>query len=215
MGREGGGGRVSGGRSGGGSFSRSGLNSSSRSGGSGGRSGLGGAGGTGGGFSGRPGGFGGSSSFGSGPRPSRPNHSRPVIVRPGHQTVIINNTGNTTSTNQTTQQTTNTTKEKEQNIPTPKPLTMEQKISRAERLATEAREAKKGVTKWFVAALLLLAFGVFLAITSGGDEYEKVILDGTVNVGFASDEDVFEDPSGEGGGGASEGSNGSYDLPIV
>ena len=35
------------------------------------------------------------------------------------------------------------------------------------------------------------------------------------SMGFASDEDVFEDPSGEGGGGASEGSNGSYDLPIV
>ena len=191
MGREGGGGRVSGGRSGGGSFSRSGLNSSSRSGGSGGRSGLGGVGGAGGGFSGRPGGFGGSSSFGGGsihPRPSRPNHSRPVIVRPGHQTVIINNTGNTTSTNPKAQQTTNTTQEKEYTAPTPKPLTMEQKISRAERLATEAREAKKGVVKWFVVAFLLLAFGIFLSVTSGNDEYEKAVLNGTVNVGFASDE---------------------------
>ena len=185
MGREGGGGRVSGGRSGGGSFSRSGLSSSSRSGGSGGRSGLGGAGGSGGGFSGRPGGFGGPNIFNSGPRPSRPNHSRPVIVRPGHQTVIINNTGNTTSTNQ---QTTQTTQEKEYTAPTPKPLTMEQKISRAERLATEAREAKKSVVKWFVVAFLLLAFGFFLSLTSGDDEYEKVVLNGTVNVGFALDE---------------------------
>ena len=184
MGREGGGGRISGGRSGGGSFSRSGLNSSPRSGG---RSGLGGAGGSGGGFSGRPGGFGGPS-FGGGVRPPRPNHSRPVIIRPGHQTVIINNTGNTTSTNQTTQQTTNTTKEKEYTTPTPKPLTMEQKISRAERLATEAREGKKGVVKWFIVAVFLLAFGVFLSITSGGDEYEKAVLNGTVNVGFAKDD---------------------------
>ena len=188
MGREGGGGRVSGGRSGGGSFSRSGLNSSPRSGGGGGRSGLGGAGGSGGGFSGRPGGFGGFGGFSSGPTPHRPNHSRPVIVRPGHQTVIINNTGNTTSTNQTTQQTTTATKEKEQTIPTPKPLTMEQKISRAQRLATEAREAKKGITKWFIIAVVLFAFGIFLSITSGGNEYEKAVLSETVNVGYALDE---------------------------
>lgn len=187
MGRAGGGGRVSGGRSGGGSFSRSGLSSSSRSGG-GGRSGLGGAGGAGGGFSGRPGGFGGIGGFSGGPAPHRPNHSRPVIVRPGHQTVIINNTGKTTSTTQTTQQTTNTTQEKEYTAPTPKPLTMEQKISRAERLATEAREAKKGVVKWFVVAFLLLAFGIFLSVTSADDEYEKAVLSGTVNVGYASDE---------------------------
>ena len=174
MGREGGGGRVSGGRSGGGSFSRSGVSNSSRSSG-GGRSGLGGAGG---GFSGRPGGFGGPSHFGGTPRP---NHSRPTIIRPPHQTVIINNTGN-----QTTQQTTTTTKEYEQ--VQSKPLTMEQKISRAERLATEAREAKKGVVKWFVIAFLFLALGVFFAVTSANDEYEKAVLSGTVNVGYAYDE---------------------------
>ena len=188
MGREGGGGRVSGGRSGGGSFSRSGLNSSSRSGGSGGRSGLSGAGGSGGGFSGRQGGFGGPNMFGGGVRPPRPNHSRPVIIRPAHQTVIINNTENTTSTNQKVQQPTQTTQEKEYTAPTTKPLTMEQKISRAERLATEAREAKKGVVKWFVVAFLLLAFGIFFSVTSGEDEYEKVVFNGTVNVGFASDD---------------------------
>lgn len=177
MGRAGGGSRGGGGRSGGGSFSRSGGGSNFRGSRGGGRSGLGG------GFSG---GFGGS--FGGTPshRPSRP--PRPIIITPSsrRKTVIINHAP--TSTNQTQgqqAQTTNTAATKEYTAP--KPLTPEQKINRAERLAAEAREAKKGTVKWFVAAFLLLAFGVFLSILSDDKEYEKVVLNGTVDVGYASD----------------------------
>ena len=188
MGRAGGGSRGGGGRSGGGSFSRSGGGSNFRGSSGGGRSGLG---------SGMNGGFGGG--FGGMPshrpephRPSRPPRPpRPIIITPssGRKTVIINNntpTGTTTQTQGQTTQTANTAATQEYTAP--KPLTLEQKINRAERLAAEAREAKKSTIKWFVVAFLLLAFGMFLSITSGSSEYEKVVLNGTVDVGYALDE---------------------------
>ncbi len=70
----------------------------------------------------------------------------------------------------------------------PKPLTPEQKISRAERLASEAREAKKGAVKILLVAVILLVLGAFLSIKSSGKEFEKYNLKGTVSVGYVTDD---------------------------
>ncbi|MBP3569296.1 MAG: hypothetical protein J6K04_09050 [Lachnospiraceae bacterium] len=191
MGRAGGGSRGGGGRSFGGrssgsrSFSGGGrsFSSGSRSfGGSSGRSS----------FSG--GSFG--SGFGGGhiPRPHHRPPVRPIFINPGYgrKTVIINNSGNTTNTanTQTNSQNTfsgNTTASQE--YVAPKPLTPEQKISRAERLAEEAREAKKGTVKLLFIAIILFVLGAFASMnTADEQEFTKVNLVGTKNVGYATDE---------------------------
>ena len=181
MGRAGGGGRVGGGRSGGGSFSRGGGSFG------GGRSSFGG-GRPGGGFSGgHMGGFG-------GPVHHRPPHHHhhhhrvhlgPLFWGPamGRRTVIINNGGNTTNT---TGQTRNE-RESAATYTAPKPLTPEQKISRAERLAEEAGKGKKNAIKIFLVAVLLFAMGLFVSFASKGNEYEKASLSDTKYAGYAYD----------------------------
>ena len=76
-----------------------------------------------------------------------------------------------------------------QNYTAPTPLTPEQKLSRAERLAEEARESKKGVVKYLFIALLLFVFGVLASGNSKEEEeFEKINLSGTKQVGYATDE---------------------------
>ena len=81
----------------------------------------------------------------------------------------------------------NSTSAREYTAPTP--LTPEQKITRANRLAQEAREAKQGTLKRLLIVLLLVVFGV-IALYSGKkqDTFEKINLSGTKNVGYATDE---------------------------
>lgn len=191
MGRAGGGGRSGGGRSFGG---RSG---GSRSFGGGGRSFSGGSRSFGGGtgrssFSGSS--FGGGFGGGHVPRPHHRPPIRPIFLNPGYgrKTVIINNSGNTTHTSSTS---TNSTGASERNASAtqeyvaPKPLTPEQKVTRAERLAQEAREAKKGTVKLFLIALILFVLGAVASNASANKEtFEKVNLSGTKNVGYATDE---------------------------
>lgn len=182
MGRAGGGSRG-----GGGSRSFGGRSSGSRSFSSGSRSFGGGIGRSS--FSG--------SSFGGGYIP-RPNHRppRPIYIHPGYgrKTVIINNSGNTTNTGtnsgpNTYTNTSNTNQTAQQTYTAPKPLTPEQKQARAERLAQEAREAKKGASKFLLIAAILFIFG-FIASSASKDkeEFEKINLSGTVHVGYATDE---------------------------
>lgn len=203
MGRAGGGGRG-GGRSGGGSFSRSGLGGGRSSGGfsrSGGSSRSSGS--SGGGFGGF--GFGGSSGgFGRTPRP------RTVVIPPifgGGRTVVINNnggnstgnrnstgdgnsSGNGTSSGNSGQNPANRTpEENNKNQPAmPKPLTPEQKINRAERLAKEAGDGKKGAMKLMFIAAVVAAIGIFFFISAKGKSYEKTVLDGTKHVGYVTDQ---------------------------
>lgn len=196
MGRAGGGGRSFGG---GGSRSFGGRSSGSRSFGGGGRSFGSGSRSFGGGtgrssFSGSS--FGGG--FGGGHIP-RPHHRppRPIFINPGYgrKTVIINNSGNTTHTGtnsgpNTYTNTSNTNQTAAQQTYTaPKPLTPEQKHARAERLAQEAREAKKGAVKFLLIAAILFVFGFIASGTSKNkEEFEKINLSGTAHVGYATDE---------------------------
>ena len=184
-GSHGGGGRSFSGSRGGGSRSFGGSRgggSRSFSSGSSGRSSFGGSS-----FGGSFGGFGGPS-----PRPHHRPPRRPVIITPGfgRKAVIINNSGNTTNTNTNrtgsyTSENTAATRE----YTTPKPLTPEQKVNRAERLAEEAREAKKGVAKILLVAVILLVMGAFLGIKSKNTaEFEKYNFSGTVSAGYATDE---------------------------
>lgn len=191
MGRAGGGSRG-----GGGSRSFGGRSGGSRSFGGGGRSFSSGSrsfsGGTGrSSFSG--------SSFGGNhvPRPHHRPPIRPIYINPGYgrKTVIINNSGNTTNTGtnngpNTYTNTSNTNNTATQQTYTaPKPLTPEQKVTRAERLAQEAREAKKGTIKLFLIALVLLVLGAVASRPSANEEkFEKISLTGTNNVGYATDE---------------------------
>ncbi len=203
MGRAGGGSRGGGGRSGGGSFSRSGgsfsrssgsFSRSSSSGSSFGRSGSGNrrssSSSFGGGFGGSS--FGGSHFGGSYHRPPRP-----IFMGPGHgrKTVIINNSGNTTynGTNTNTSAGTNggntyNAGSASQSYTAPKELTPEQKISRAERLAAEAREARKGTVGKVLIAIILLVVGLFFTMKTNNDVFEKANLKGTVDVGYAYDD---------------------------
>lgn len=193
MGRAGGGSRGGGGRRGsGGNFSRSGMSgsrrsSSSRSSGSRSSSSFGGS-------------FGGSM-FGG---PSHRNHG-PVFggfgsfgsFGSGRKTIIINNSGNRTTNNNSgtsrsssTYSSGNTAAAKE--YTEPKPLTPEQKINRAERLASEARTARKSTMKMVLIAVILLAIGLFVSTKAKNDVFEKYTLSGTVDVGYVYDEDFLE-----------------------
>lgn len=205
MGRAGGGSRG-----GGGGFSRGGMGGSfSRGGGSIGRSGSSFSRSSGGGRSsgssfGGPhiGGFGGHYH-----RPPRPIHIHPGF---GRRTVIINNSGNKTytGTNNTGSNNagpgtyTNTAANSSETIYTqqaytaPKEITPEQKLARAERMAKEAGDNKKGSVKLFFAAMILLIIGVFFAIASKPKEFEKYNLKGTVDVGYTYD-DGFTEGSGQ------------------
>lgn len=191
----GGGGRSMGSRSGGSRSmgSRGGGGSRSFSSGGSGRSSFGGGGFNS--FGGGMGGFGGA--------PHRPPHRppRPIFTNygAGHKTIIINNSGNkTVGTNTGSNTNTNNTGSStytsgnmaaSQEYVAPKPLTTEQKINRAERLAEEARESRKGTAKILLIALILFVFGLFLSTkdkdTAG---FEKYNLSGTVDVGYATDE---------------------------
>ena len=202
MGRAGGGSRGGGGgfsRGGGSSFSRSsgssfsrssiGRSGSSYSRSSGGRSGSSGS---------SFGGFGG-------------HYHRPIHIHPGYgrRTVIINNSGNTTHTGtnntgssnagpgtyaNTTSQTVNSAGTT-QTYTAPKEITPEQKLARAERMAKEAADNKKGSVKFFFISLVLLAIGVFLTVSTKPKEFEKYNLSGTVDVGYTYD-DGFTEGSG-------------------
>lgn len=193
MGRAGGGSRGGGGgfSRGGGSFSRGGMGGSfSRS--SIGRSGSNfnrnSGGRSGGGFGG---GFGG-------------HFHRPIHIHPGfgRRTVIINNSGNKSYTDTNTAGpdtctgTTNNTNTTQQTYTAPKELTPEQKISRAERLAKEAGDNKKGSVKLCFVALVLLFIGAVLMLSSKPKEFEKINLNGTVDVGYTYD-DGFTEGSGQ------------------
>lgn len=195
MGRAGGGSRGGGGRrGGGGNFSRSGMGGGSRSSGGFGRSGGGSS------FGGMNfgGGFGGSSYRGPSHRP------RPIFINPGYgrKTVIINNSGNKTYTGSNTGTNTNTSGTSTQSssngtaasqtYTAPKPLTPEQKISRAERLASEAREARKDSIKILLIAFILFAVGMFVTLSGKDEPFEKVNLSGTVDVGYCYDENFLE-----------------------
>ena len=175
MGRAGGGRRSGGSRS----FGGGGRSGGSRSFGGGGRS-----------FSGGSRSFGGSSFSGSpfGGSYHRPPR-RPIIINPGYgrKTVIINNSGN--GSNTSSSGTYNKTQSEAQEYTEPKPLTPEQKISRAERLAKEARDAKKGTVKLLFVALMLFVMGAFAFVkTTNREEFQKINLSGTVNTGYATDE---------------------------
>jgi len=119
---------------------------------------------------------------------------RPIFINSGYgrKTVIINNSGNTTNTANTHTNSQNTfsgNATASQEYVAPKPLTPEQKISRAERLAEEAREAKKGTVKLFFIAIILFVLGAFASMNAADEqEFEKVNLVGTKNVGYATDE---------------------------
>lgn len=191
MGRAGGGGRG-GGRSGGGSFSRSGLGGGRSSGGfsrSGGSSRSGGGGGGGGGFG--VGGFGGG--FGRVPRP------RTVIVPPifgGGRTVVINNSGGSTGNGNSAgnrdfgqNHAGQTQEEYRKSQPAmSQPPTPEQKINRAERLAKEAGDGKKGALRLMLVAAVIAAIGIFFFVSAKGKSYEKAVLNGTKHVGYVTDQ---------------------------
>ena len=156
----------------------------------------------GGGYGGGFGGFRGTPYGGASQRP------RPVFINPGYgrKTVIINNSGNHTytgtNTNNTgsntsgpgtyTNTTTNTTNTAgtttQQTYTAPKPLTPEQKIERAERLAKEARDSKKGSVKLFFIAAILLVLGIVISAATKRDGFEKYELKGTVDAGYAYDD---------------------------
>lgn len=195
-GGRGGGGHSMGGSRGGGSRSMGGSRSgSSRSFSSGGGAGRpGGSFGSFGGGAGRPGGsFGG---FGGGPAPRPPRRSvRPVIINPGvgRKTVIINNSGsknvNSSGTwkNESGNAAENSTTAAREKI-TPKELTPEQKINRAEQLEKEAQNAKKGAFKYLLIALILFVAAFFAGRGSKSNGFEKVVMSGTNNAGYATDE---------------------------
>lgn len=192
MGRAGGGSRG-----GGGSFSRGGM------GGSFSRGSMGHSGSS---FSRNSGGRSGGSSFGGfghigGGHYHRP---RPIHIHPGfgRRTVIINNSGNKTYTgtntagpNTYTGTTTDTASTAQQTYTAPKEITPEQKLARAERMAKEAGDSRKGSVKLLFIALILLAVGVFLAIAAKPKQFEKINLSGTVDVGYTYD-DGFTEGSG-------------------
>lgn len=67
-------------------------------------------------------------------------------------------------------------------------MTPEQKISRAERLASEAREARKGAVKMLLVAVIMLVLGAFLCMKSGGEEFQKYKLPGTIAAGYVYDD---------------------------
>lgn len=71
---------------------------------------------------------------------------------------------------------------------TPKPLTPEQKMNRAEQLAKEAGNGKKGAIKLMLVAVVIAAIGIFFFISAKGKAYEKAELSGTKNVGYVTDE---------------------------
>lgn len=200
MGRAGGGSRG-----GGGGFSRGGSSFSRSSGSSLSRSSIGRSGSS---FSRSSSGRS-SSSFGSsghiggfGGHYHRP---RPIHIHPGYgrRTVIINNSGNTTYTGTNTNNTGNTNAgpgsytgtTSQQTYTAPKEITPEQKLARAERMAKEAADNKKGSVKFFFISLVLLAIGVFLTISTKPKEFEKYNLSGTVDVGYTYD-DGFTEGSG-------------------
>ena len=206
MGRAGGGSRGGGGgfSRGGGSFSRSSGSSFSRSSGSNfSRSSIGRSGSS---YSRSSSGRS-SSSFGSSGHYHRPIHIHPGF---GRRTVIINNSGNQTYTGtnntgtnnsgpgtytNTTQQSANTSSAAQQTYTAPKEITPEQKLARAERLAKEAGDNKKGSVKLFFIAMILLVIGVFLAVSTKPKQFEKYNLKGTVDVGYTYD-DGFTEGSG-------------------
>ena len=203
MGRAGGGSRG-----GGGGFSRGGMGGSSFS-----RSSIGRSGSS---FSRSSGGGRSGSSFGSsghigGSFGGHYHRPRPIHIHPGYgrKTVIINNGGNTTYTGtnntgssnagpgnytNTTSQTVNSSGAT-QTYTAPKEITPEQKLARAERLAKEAGDNKKGSVKFFFISLILLAIGVFLAVATKPKQFEKYNLSGTVDVGYTYD-DGFTEGSG-------------------
>ena len=195
MGRAGGGSRSFGGGRSGGSRSFGGggrsFSSGSRSfGSSGGRSSM-------------SGGFGGIGGFSGGHIP-RPHHRpvRPVIFHPGYsgrKTIIINNSGNhtyqgqNTSTNNGPETYTNTSNQTanaaQQTYTAPKPITPEQRMERAKRLAKEAADSKKNFVTFLLIAVILFVFGVIASgATKNKEVFEKISLVGTVNVGYATDE---------------------------
>lgn len=192
-------GRAGGGSRGGGGFSRGGM------GGSFSRGSMGSIGRSGSSFSRNSGGRSGGSSFGGG-FGGHHHRPRPIHIHPGfgRRTVIINNSGNKTYTgtntntagpNTYTGTTANTTNTTQQTYTAPKEITPEQKLARAERMAKEAGDNKKGSVKLFFIAILLLAIGVFLTVAAKPKQFEKVNLKGTVDVGYAYD-DGFTEGSG-------------------
>lgn len=74
---------------------------------------------------------------------------------------------------------------------TQQPLTPEQKINRAERLAKEAGDGKKGAMKWMAVAAIIVAIGIFFLSLAKDDAYKKVELSGTKNVGYVTDKDFL------------------------
>lgn len=104
--------------------------------------------------------------------------------------MIINNSGNQTYNGTNTSAPSGTQgAATQQSYTTPKPLTPEQKLSRAERLAKEARESKKGAVKYLFIALLLFVFGILASgAAKNTEQFEKIKLSGTKNVGYATDE---------------------------
>ena len=210
MGRAGGGSRG-----GGGGFSRGGSSFSRSSGSSFSRSSIGRSGSS---FSRNSGGRSGGSSFGGsghigGSFGGHYHRPRPIHIHPGYgrKTVIINNSGNTTHTGtntnnsgnnnsgpgtyaNTTSQTVNSTGAT-QTYTAPKEITPEQRLARAERMAQEAGDNKKGSVKLFLIAMLLLVVGIFLTIATKPKQFEKYNLKGTVDVGYTYD-DGFTEGSG-------------------
>lgn len=192
-GSRGGGGHSMGGSRGGGSRSMGGSRGgSSRSfssgGGRPGGSFGGGAGRPGGSFGGGMGRPGGGGIFGA-PTPRPPRRPvRPVIITPGlgRKTVIINNGGSTTSSG--SQNTTQSSTAAAQETIKPKELTPEQKINRAEQLAKEAEASKKGAFKYLLIALILFAAAFLAGLGNKSTGFEKLVMSGTKNAGYATDE---------------------------
>lgn len=197
-GSRGGGSHSFGGSRGGGSHSFGGNSGGTRGGSHGPSNGFGGGHGTPPGLGGHSvpprhgGGFGGPiGPAGPGPRPPRP-PKRPLFITPGFQkkVVIINNNGGATNTANTNTQN-NGTKDSAatQEYAQPNTPTLEQRIHRAERLASEARESKKGAAKFLLVALILLVLGAFLGIKANHTTgFEPYSFSQTINAGYATDE---------------------------
>jgi len=68
-------------------------------------------------------------------------------------------------------------------------------MARAERMAKEAGENKKGAVKLFILALVLLLAGIVFTIASKPKQFEKADLKGTIDVGYTYDDGFTENSS--------------------
>lgn len=71
---------------------------------------------------------------------------------------------------------------------TPQPLTPEQKINRAERLAKEAGDSKKSAFTWMFIAAIIIVIGIFFLVFSRSNTYKKAELNNAKDTGYVKDD---------------------------